>query len=213
LRRDTAVVRRVVDKAREQGRGFSLDLEHVDKTDFDAALEASWKALGAHDEFRAWENMPSPKRTSSTADSKNRIADKAEFENGPLAFVESGEEDVEIIGPDGILLATGYGGCLYGDHGPYLELSRENVHWPSFVHATIKGPGRHYHSHYTADRKVSIYNQFTGVRDEPNPPEGKRAVHNNRADGYADYRSGRVYLSMDLVEAKRVARRVRQRLE
>lgn len=40
-----------------------------------------------------------------------------------------------------------------------------------------------------------VYHQRRSVADQPNPPPGTHAVHNNRPDGYADYRVGRCYIA------------------
>jgi len=208
------VTQLALERAKEQGRKFDLKFENASYSEFDAALDASWKALGADQELQDWRDAVGrqPERSTTTADSENRKKDKAEFEGGDLAVVESGEADVELIASNGLLIANGYKACLYGDHGPYFELGRQNVHWPAFVHHMLKGPGRHYHEHYFADRSVKIYDQFNGVGDEPNPPPGDRAVHNNRPEGYADYRSGRIYLAMENVN-KIVRSRKRAREE
>eukprot|EP00927_Polykrikos_kofoidii_P021212 TRINITY_DN20152_c0_g1_i1.p1 TRINITY_DN20152_c0_g1~~TRINITY_DN20152_c0_g1_i1.p1 ORF type:complete len:568 (-),score=88.16 TRINITY_DN20152_c0_g1_i1:189-1892(-) len=199
------VVQMAADQAKTHGFAFDFKLDNCSRAVFEQALEASWKAVGAEEELRAWRRAPSPRRSASTADLENRLADRKEFEE-KHGFKEFGENDVEILGPGGLLLARGYRACLYGDHGAYLELNKDNVHWPSFTSHVLKGPGRHYHAHYTDDGSVDVYDQFNTVVDEPNPPPGKRATHNNRPEGYADYRSGRLYLCMDHVVEKRPAR-------
>eukprot|EP00928_Gymnodinium_smaydae_P036185 TRINITY_DN25324_c0_g3_i1.p1 TRINITY_DN25324_c0_g3~~TRINITY_DN25324_c0_g3_i1.p1 ORF type:complete len:346 (+),score=24.45 TRINITY_DN25324_c0_g3_i1:97-1134(+) len=51
------------------------------------------------------------------------------------------------------LVAKGYRRVLYGDHGPYLELSESQVHWPTFLQhqrGTVvkKGPEAYYDEYH-----------------------------------------------------------------
>lgn len=48
-----------------------------------------------------------------------------------------------------------------------------------------------------------LYHQFKTVEHLPNPPESKYAVNNNRPEGYADYRVGRLYLDPDDIILKK----------
>ena len=132
----------------------------------------------------------------STVNSPNRLRDQARVE-AEHGLSESGRSDVVFEDKRGEVIARGYERLVYGDHGPYIEFRPRQICWDAFVHHKVKGPGRHYHEHYTSDSGVKLYDQFRTVRDQPNPPPGKYSCNNNRREGYADYRVGRLYISPD----------------
>jgi hypothetical protein len=73
-----------------------------------------------------------------------------------------------------------------------LELERDAVVWSSFV----EGPEKlHYNEHHSVGASAQLYDQKKTVASQPNPPRGKRSCHNNRSEGYADYRPGKGYIS------------------
>jgi hypothetical protein len=138
----------------------------------------------------------------STVDSENRARDaKRVAEKLSLSAPEKGSADALVI-VDGQVIARGFTRILYGDHGPYFELVHASVEWALFDDHILKGPKRHYHEHrctLNSGTTVMLYDQFNGVGDEPNPPEGEWSVANNRPEGYAGYVPGRLYLSADTV--------------
>jgi hypothetical protein len=136
---------------------------------------------------------PKPSEFYSTVNSPNRERDRQRIEK-EYNLPEKGSNEFVFYDKNGKILAIGYERVVYGDHGPYIEFITEQINWEVFVHHQIKGPASYYHEHYNADRTVMLYNQFKTVHSIPNPPEGKYAVNNNRPEGYADYKIGRLYL-------------------
>jgi hypothetical protein len=136
---------------------------------------------------------PKPSEFYSTVNSPDRERDRQRIEK-EYNLPEKGSNEFVFYDKNGKILAIGYERVVYGDHGPYIEFITEQINWEVFVHHQIKGPASYYHEHYNADRTVMLYNQFKTVHSIPNPPEGKYAVNNNRPEGYADYKIGRLYL-------------------
>lgn len=177
---------------------------------FDAMRRACWAVCGVHG--AAAEVVATAVPQCSTVDSANRTRDAertaARFD---LKHPETGDATAMLL-VGSLHVATGYLRILYGDHGPYFELSHEQVHWAPFTEHVLKGPRRHYHEHYAEASRttttdgasdtttiVKLYDQFNTVADEPNPPPGPWSVNNNRPEGYAPYRVGVLYLAADEV--------------
>mmetsp|Transcript_38906 Transcript_38906/g.61520 ORF Transcript_38906/g.61520 Transcript_38906/m.61520 type:complete len:635 (+) Transcript_38906:60-1964(+) len=140
----------------------------------------------------------------STADTWNRIRDKErvekdlnlkEFGNAETVFVERADP-LTVIG-------TGYRRVLYGDHGPYIEFLSSQVNWEVFTYTRRKSVWAYYDEHYTSDGSVQAYEQKKTVADKPNPPPGLWSANHNRANGYADYQPGLVYVAADVVYVRR----------
>jgi ribosomal protein S18 acetylase RimI-like enzyme len=171
---------------------FYIELENTSKAEFDKLLNQSWTAVGV--------DLPeiSPKSTKwkSTVDSPNRERDRQRIEK-EYNLPEKGSNEFIFYDKNGKILSIGYERVVYGDHGPYIEFTTEQINWEVFVHHQIKGPASYYHEHYNIDKRVMLYNQFKTVHNIPNPPEGKYSFNNNRSEGYADYNIGRLYLDPD----------------
>jgi ribosomal protein S18 acetylase RimI-like enzyme len=168
---------------------FYIELENTSKAEFDKLLNQSWQAVGMDLPIAT----PKPSEFYSTVNSPNRERDRQRIEK-EYNLPEKGSNEFVFYDKNGKILAIGYERVVYGDHGPYIEFITEQINWEVFVHHQIKGPASYYHEHYNADRTVMLYNQFKTVHSIPNPPEGKYAVNNNRPEGYADYKIGRLYL-------------------
>jgi hypothetical protein len=133
----------------------------------------------------------------TTAVTENRVRDKAWTTE--LGLKEFGEPDGVLCDRDGVVLATGYRRIVFGDHGPYMELTTAQVMWnnfPFFRHNDAK------YAYFdkcisSGSEEVQLYLQKRTVSDKPNPPPGKYSVNNNRPEGYADYRPGMCYLRVD----------------
>jgi len=133
----------------------------------------------------------------TTAITENRVRDKAWTKE--LGLKEFGEPDGVLCDRDGVVLATGYRRIVFGDHGPYMELTNEQVMWnnfPFFRHNDAK------YAYFdkcisSGSEQVQLYLQKRTVADKPNPPPGKYSVNNNRPEGYADYRPGYFYFAAD----------------
>jgi hypothetical protein len=131
----------------------------------------------------------------TTAIYKNRIEMKKyiedkykleEFGSGHIKFYSKMEK---------ILIIEGYVRIVYGDHGAYLEMSKNNIKWEAFNICAREGIG-YYDIYYTKD-KVKLYLQRMTVSNLPNPPKGRYSCNNNCPDGYANYRIGYCYISPD----------------
>ncbi|CAE7444828.1 RP1 [Symbiodinium pilosum] len=182
-------------KVAEEGQMFDVDF-YASKQEFDDAREWSWAQLGVAFNSGARDYRPRP---TSTADSSNRLRDKQRVESR-WALGEFGNSSLEFYGPHGELVACGYEAIVYGDHGPYVEFKEEQIYWPTFYRHRLKGPGRTHFEHYNHDVSIKLYGQFKTVADQPNPPAAfpnPFSCSNNRPEGYADYRAGRLYMSCD----------------
>jgi hypothetical protein len=112
-------------------------------------------------------------------------------------LTEEGRNDVEIIDRAGIVIATGYRRVVFGDHGPYIEMSKENMFsMIVFTDIVKKGDAAWYDEYYTS-AGAKIYWQKKPVTGEKNanPPKGFFAVKNDRKEGYADYKANYYYVS------------------
>jgi len=133
----------------------------------------------------------------TTATTANRLADKARIER-ELGLPEVGDADTVFLDRKLNVLARGYERIVYGDHGPYLELTASQIHWPSFPKYRKKHALAYYDEYFTEDMAIMICAQRRPVWDRPNPPRyGKHSVNNNRPEGYADYRPDRYYMGPD----------------
>eukprot|EP00747_Dinoflagellata_sp_TGD_P207907 gnl/TRDRNA2_/TRDRNA2_81443_c0_seq1.p1 gnl/TRDRNA2_/TRDRNA2_81443_c0~~gnl/TRDRNA2_/TRDRNA2_81443_c0_seq1.p1 ORF type:complete len:492 (+),score=72.83 gnl/TRDRNA2_/TRDRNA2_81443_c0_seq1:59-1477(+) len=137
----------------------------------------------------------------STAVFPNRIRDKLRVET-QLRLPEAGDPCTEFFArrSGGTLIARGYDRVVYGDHGPYVELSDHNVQWSAFPHFKPRSPWSHYDLWATSDHRLMLYAQKRNVSDKPNPPWGQWAYCNNRPEGYADYRVSKFYVPCEVHE-------------
>ncbi|CAK0872932.1 unnamed protein product [Prorocentrum cordatum] len=137
----------------------------------------------------------------TTADSWNRLRDKARIE-GRLGLTEHGDPGPAFTDPaePSVVVAKGYRRVVYGDHGPYVEFLPQDVRWEAFPKCHRRGPACYYDEHFTASGSLRAYEQRREVRGKPNPPAGPWSACNNRQDGYADYRVGRVYMPADCLQ-------------
>ncbi|CAE7868504.1 PDRP1 [Symbiodinium necroappetens] len=176
-------------------KGTFFDIEfHASKSEFDDVLLWSWAKLG----FACSSPADYKPRAASTADSANRRRDKQRVESN-WGLYETGNSSLEFYDSKGEPIARGYEAIVYGDHGPYIEFKEEQIYWPTFCRHKLKGPGRTHFEHYNRDVSIKLYGQFKTVADQPNPPADSNpfACSNNRPEGYADYRPGRLYMSAD----------------
>eukprot|EP00929_Paragymnodinium_shiwhaense_P027711 TRINITY_DN16202_c0_g1_i3.p1 TRINITY_DN16202_c0_g1~~TRINITY_DN16202_c0_g1_i3.p1 ORF type:complete len:1279 (-),score=334.61 TRINITY_DN16202_c0_g1_i3:63-3899(-) len=136
----------------------------------------------------------------STVDCWNRRRDKDRIDRR-LGVPERGDATTEFSDSKAadVIVAIGYNRLLFGDHGPYVELLPSQVIWASFPRVIRKNRTAYYDEHYTATDNVKAYEQRRTVKNKPNPPGGEWSAHNNRREGYADYRIGMVYMSADNV--------------
>ena len=183
--------------AMKSGGQFECSFEGTEAR-FRELLHWSWQVIG-HKACKS-QAMEDVSKEESTVDTPNRERDRSRILAKGFVEFPSETKVKTKCKATGVQVANGYVRLLFGDHGPYLELLHEHVCWEAFVHHKLKGPLRHYHEHLTRDRGIQIYEQFRSVHDEPHPPPGEWACDNNRPEGYADYRPGRIYMPADLVE-------------
>ena len=146
----------------------------------------------------ASEKSPPASPPESTADSWNRIRDRERIE-AEVGLAEGGGEATLISREDRTELARGYTRVVYGDHGPYVELTEKQVNWPVFVQIVRKGSEAYFDEGYPAAGAPMLYMQRRTVADRPNPPAGRWSTNRNRPEGYADYRAGFYYFQADEV--------------
>lgn len=130
---------------------------------------------------------------STTMFLPNRLADRAQVEV-QLGLPEDGAVEaarlISLCDRLGTPIAHSYQRIVYGDHGPYVEISPEGLAAASQRKWTQEGePGAYYQAHRTPGG-CKVYEQTQSVAGKPNPPMGRRSVQNNRPEGYADYRPG-----------------------
>ncbi|CAK9018161.1 unnamed protein product [Durusdinium trenchii] len=179
----------------KQGRLFDCTF-FASKPEFDDAWTWSWGLLSVTSISRSCRQYE--KRQKTTADSSNRLHDKDRVES-KWGLKELGDSSCEFYDSAGELVACGYEAIVYGDHGPYIEFNEDQIHWPTFCQHKLKGPDRTHFEHYNKDVSIKLYDQFQTVANQPNPPpDNPFSTANNRPDGYADYRPGKLYISCDL---------------
>lgn len=133
----------------------------------------------------------------SQIDSENRKRD-AERIALTLGLSEEGDPTTEFFTMHGTLIAKGYLRIVYGDHGPYIEFLPSQMVRDAWRLSAKKGPMAWYDECQPKDgANCKLYVQKRDVKMLPNPPRGKYSANNNRRNGYADYRVGRLYISPD----------------
>jgi hypothetical protein len=129
----------------------------------------------------------------TTAVYPNRMEEKEALERD-TDLVEGGSPAMHFFTTRGTLVAKGYLRVVYGDHGAYLELLKEQVLWDAWERERVRIG--YYDKWYARDgSRLMLYDQRKTVEDLPNPPAGPRSFKGDRKEGYADYRVGRYYLS------------------
>lgn len=136
---------------------------------------------------------------ASTAHLPNRERDKQRVENS-LGLPEFGDATSEFwaVRDYGYIpIALGYERIVYGDHGPYVEFSPEQICWDSFPTFIERPQGCYFDECYTADGMTMLYYQKRTVKNKANPPSGAWSVANNRSEGYANYVIGKLYVAAE----------------
>lgn len=129
----------------------------------------------------------------STAIYPNRILDKKEVES-KFSLDEFGSPNKIFKTMNGLILSEGFERIVYGDHGPYIEFTIENIVWDSWK-CFRKNIG-YYNIYFPIDgTKIQLYFQRKDVKNLTNPPQGIRSFYGNREEGYADYIVGKCYIS------------------
>jgi hypothetical protein len=125
-----------------------------------------------------------------------------------------------------IVFAVGYERIVYGDHGPYIELSESQIRWKAWPHYFDKRKYNSYFNEYYTRAShcvweskwrrwdpnptkgvLMLYAQSKSVSDRPWAPGAGSEPHAGRPNGYADYRPGYYYVAADesLVIAERLS--------
>lgn len=138
-----------------------------------------------------------------------------------LGLKEIGDESTtfrEVTGDNvlGPVIATGYERVVYGDHGPYVEFTADQINWnawPHFHNKAAFGDKRYYDEYFTAhsfpiwqqrwmasaerksntDGLLMLYAQVKRVDNKPWAPGAWSPAR--WATGYADYRDDCFYIS------------------
>lgn len=144
---------------------------------------------------------------NTTAIYPNRQQDKLELEN-KLLIEEFGNTYTEFYIPKtNILFAKGYVRIVYGDHGPYLEFSKEqlrvnliskfNKH-VDFENLPLEHKSTIYYYFLYPENysNIKVYFQIKPVWNIPNAPKRKDGKKSDfrREEGYADYKRGFFYI-------------------
>lgn len=134
-----------------------------------------------------------PEHRQTTALYPNRQRDKAKLEQA-IGLEEFGNEITEFFTPRGTLFAEGYSRIVYGDHGPYLEFRKDQIRCTLRSKCAKPCPPTAFYEWLcpTDGSGIKVYNQMKDVRHLRNPPAG--GFRGNRAEGYADYRVGLIYV-------------------
>lgn len=112
------------------------------------------------------------------------------------------------------IIAKGYERVIYGDDGPYVELSKSQICWDAFPNLNEKNHDTSYYDEYFTSQSYAIwkarwerwdpkpcqgllmlYDQHKTVEDRPWAPSASVKPHPARDNGYADYRPGYYYVS------------------
>jgi len=192
---------------------------HLDQSKINQPISTQFYSLSSYDENEDESGQPlssqipspvlSPAPSSSafsspgtplfqtTVDSWNRIRDQTRIEN-KLGIKEEGNSSTMFCDSSYTIVADGYQRLLFGDHGPYVEFTIEQIRWTAFITSTLKCEHAYYDEHYT-HVKLKAYQQKRHVREKPNPPKGPWSVNHDRPEGYADYKVGMIYISADKI--------------
>ena len=125
---------------------------------------------------------------------ENRQQDKNKVES-ELLLSEVGNNDQIFYTNKGDVLATGYNRIVYGDHGPYIEFSTDQIKCPLYrkFNQIAKADAFYEWLIPKGDPSVKVYYQLRTVENLKNPPPG--GFRGNREEGYADYQIGFIYIS------------------
>tara|TARA_R110002020_G_scaffold169022_2_gene357991 strand:- start:111 stop:572 length:462 start_codon:yes stop_codon:yes gene_type:complete len=126
-------------------------------------------------------------------DSLNRFRDVRRIEQRFPDLTEIPSKGVEFFSPRG-KIATNYERVVYGDHGPYVEFTKDQLE-PITIVKEKTSPMSYYDEGVVGNLKVYI--QKRDVSNLPNPPRGRWSKANKRSGGYADYRPGYYYIAAD----------------
>jgi len=139
----------------------------------------------------------------TTAIYKNRILDKARLEFD-YNLEEFGSKTTRFFLKNGKLFAIGYERIVFGDHGPYIEFTKNNIQvslsgkYNEIDEISLpKNPTFYYYwMSCKEDADIKVYLQLKPVIDLPNAPKRSdgRPSQFNREEGYADYKRGFYYV-------------------
>jgi hypothetical protein len=154
--------------------------------------------------FREDDKTLRPEGFKTTATYPNRQEDKQELEHDRQLH-EFGNDNLDFFTYGGEFFAKGYVRIVYGDHGPYIEFTKEQIKVElvskfkneiDFDNLPEKPKFFYYWLHPKGNSTVKVYLQLKTVTDKPNAPKRKDGKPScfNREEGYADYRVGYYYV-------------------
>jgi hypothetical protein len=158
------------------------------------AQDAMMTASMTQNQCNLFDALPVP--TNTTALYPNRVRDKAQVE-AMIGLPEHPDRRSYVFRtPKGTVVAAEYVRIVYGDHGPYIEFRREQILCalkPKFGNHALP-PDAYYEWLVPTDgSNIKVYDQKRDVKHVRNAPSG--GVAGNRAEGYADYVPGMIYVS------------------
>lgn len=173
----------------------------------DGKVPADAEAVALADEYYTMNRLTDQRRV------QKRLG-LAEVGDSHTVFFERAPGTSAVI--RGAVLAVGYERVLYGDHGPYVELSPDQIRWESWPHFFDKRNYEAYYDEYytesshhvwwarwecwhprPSDGVLMLYAQRHSVADRPWAPGCRARPHEERLEGYADYRPGYFYIAAE----------------
>ena len=129
----------------------------------------------------------------TTAIYPNRIEDKEMLES-QLNLSEFGNDSTEFLTLTRTPFAKGYVRIVYGDHGPYIEFTKEQIVAKLEKKFIRPLSNLAYYEWLTINdgSNIKVYDQKRDVKNLPYPPRGGHREY--RKEGYADYKPGFIYV-------------------
>jgi hypothetical protein len=130
----------------------------------------------------------------TTAIYPNRLEDKEQVET-QYNLKEFGDQETLFYTLIGTLFAKGYIRVVYGDHGPYIEFTKEQIIASLTQKFNKPLPKDAYYEWLTISdgSNIKVYDQKRDVKNIPFAPKGGHKEY--RKEGYADYKPGFIYVS------------------
>jgi hypothetical protein len=117
-------------------------------------------------------------------------------------------ESIRIYTTTGILISKQpYQRCLVGDHGAYIEMNKGDICLQNFIMEDRTWSQQRYYERWWAKEGqgttpgTMLYEQLKTVQGQQKPPGGgQQPFAPWRTEGYADYKIGMFYVSVDMLK-------------